>query len=155
MGTARLAEFGLSAKVCVVSRDYRIGLIAGVFLAGVALIWVATRPSLRPQLPTDALRASSPSSKATPSSSVSQEVVSPSPASPPAPSATDQPAQDKTEPVPAPTPRIHIVRSGETLSGIAQQYYGSTSQWRKILTANPEGIKDANKIAPGTKLIIP
>ena len=56
---------------------------------------------------------------------------------------------------PAKTTRFHTVRPGETLSGIAQQYYGSPNDWRKILTANEKTIKDANKIAPGTKLVIP
>ena len=59
----------------------------------------------------------------------------------------------KTEPVPA--PRFHIVRPGETLSGIAQQYYDSKESWRKILAANEKTLKDANKLAPGMKLIIP
>jgi nucleoid-associated protein YgaU len=56
--------------------------------------------------------------------------------------------------VPAQATRFHIVRPGETLSAIAQQYYGSSNTWRKILDAN-KTLKDANKIAPGTKLIIP
>jgi len=56
---------------------------------------------------------------------------------------------------PIKTTRFHIVRRNETLSAIAQQYYGSASNWRKILTANQKVIKDANRISPGTKLIIP
>ena len=63
------------------------------------------------------------------------------------------PDRPKTEPAKA--ARSHVVRPGETLSSIAQQYYGSANEWRKILTANEKTIKDANKIAPGTKLIIP
>ena len=54
----------------------------------------------------------------------------------------------------AQTARFHVVQSGETLSAIAEQYYGSSNAWRKILEAN-KALKDANKIAPGTKLIIP
>jgi nucleoid-associated protein YgaU len=53
------------------------------------------------------------------------------------------------------TTKFHIVRRGETLSSIAQQYYGAASKWQKILEANRDNIKDANKITPGTKLIIP
>jgi len=63
------------------------------------------------------------------------------------------PGRQKT--APAKATRFHVVRQGETLSAIAQQYYGSSNDWRKILTANEKTIKDANKIAPGTKLIIP
>ena len=63
------------------------------------------------------------------------------------------PGRQKTEP--AKTTRYHVVRSGETLSSIAQQYYGSVNDWRKIFTANETTIKDADKIAPGTELIIP
>ncbi|MBN2131116.1 MAG: LysM peptidoglycan-binding domain-containing protein [Sedimentisphaerales bacterium] len=53
------------------------------------------------------------------------------------------------------TTRFHIVRKDETLSAISQQYYGSPNQWRKIVAANKDTIKDANKISPGVKLIIP
>jgi len=51
--------------------------------------------------------------------------------------------------------RTHIVQSGETLYDISRQYYGSADKWFKILEANRPLIKDANKITPGTKLIIP
>jgi len=53
------------------------------------------------------------------------------------------------------TTRFHIVRRGETLSAIARQHYGAPENWRKILAANQKVIKDPDKIAPGTKLIIP
>ena len=51
--------------------------------------------------------------------------------------------------------RFHIVREGETLSDISYKYYGSSNRWPKILNANRNAIKDANKLRPGTKLIIP
>jgi nucleoid-associated protein YgaU len=73
---------------------------------------------------------------------------SPAIQSPPAPVVQKKPG-------PAKAPRVHLVQPGETLSGIAQQYYGSKEDWRKILAANEKTLKDANKIAPGTKLIIP
>ena len=50
---------------------------------------------------------------------------------------------------------IHTIREGETLSGISREYYGSENKWQKILAANRNVIKDANKLQPGTKLIIP
>lgn len=53
------------------------------------------------------------------------------------------------------TQRFHIVRKDQTLSAISRIYYGSSNQWQKIVNANRDIIKDANKIQPGTKLIIP
>jgi len=52
-------------------------------------------------------------------------------------------------------PRYHIVGRGETLSAIAQKYYGSAGRWRKIFEANRRTLKDANTVKVGTKLIIP
>ncbi len=56
---------------------------------------------------------------------------------------------------PIKTTRFHIVRKGESLSSIARQYLGSADKWRQIVAANAKTIKDPNRIAPGTKLIIP
>lgn len=52
-------------------------------------------------------------------------------------------------------PKIYIVHQGDTLSAIAGRYYGSTNQWQKIFVANRSRIKDANRLKPGTQLIIP
>ncbi len=69
------------------------------------------------------------------------------------PAMPDLTAHEMSEPIK--TTRFHIVRKGETLSAIAQQYYGSSDRWRKIVTANQKAIKDPNRISPGTKLTIP
>ena len=53
------------------------------------------------------------------------------------------------------TQKFHIVRNGDTLFGIACEYYGSANKLQKILDANRDIIKDANKLRAGTKLIIP
>jgi nucleoid-associated protein YgaU len=158
-----------------------MGLVAGSILAGVALLWVATRPGLAPRpqpvpsspkdsrdlpgttspgtAPDTGLAAQADRTKPAeqeakkrptglpvfhPPSSVVRDLSSGSP---------NLPDRPKTEP--AQTTRFHTVRPGETLSSIAQQYYGSANDWRKILAANEKTIKDANKIAPGTRLIIP
>ncbi len=52
-------------------------------------------------------------------------------------------------------PRYHIVLDGETLSGIAYQYYGSVNKWQKILDANRNAIKDVKNLKLGTTLLIP
>ena len=53
------------------------------------------------------------------------------------------------------TERFYIVRKDQTLSDISRIYYGSPNQWKKIFNANRNVLKDANKIKPGIKLIIP
>lgn len=49
----------------------------------------------------------------------------------------------------------HEVKSGETLSKLAQQYYGDASLYPKIFEANKDVLKDPNKIRVGQKLRIP
>jgi nucleoid-associated protein YgaU len=162
-------------------RDYRMGLVAGSILAGVALLWVTTRPGLvpRPQpvqsspgndraLPgTDGLVTAPDTSSAAPTDKprlvepeMEERSTSRSVFRPPFSGLRDLPSAspnlpNRPEATPTQTTRFHTVRQGETLSSIAQQYYGSANDWRKILAANEKTIKDANKIAPGTKLIIP
>jgi nucleoid-associated protein YgaU len=50
---------------------------------------------------------------------------------------------------------IYTVKSGDSLSKIAQQHYGDSTKWRKIFDANKDIIKDPNLIHPGQKLNIP
>lgn len=51
--------------------------------------------------------------------------------------------------------RYHDVQSGETLSEIAKQYYGSANEYQKIFEANQPMLASADKIYPGQKLRIP
>ena len=51
--------------------------------------------------------------------------------------------------------QIHVVAGGETLSSISVMYYGSGSQWRKIVDANPKVITDEDRLQPGMRLVIP
>ena len=51
--------------------------------------------------------------------------------------------------------RQYTVKSGDTLSKIAKQFYGDASQWKKIHAANADMIKDPDKIQPGWTLNIP
>ena len=49
----------------------------------------------------------------------------------------------------------HEVKKGETLSKIAQEYYGDASLYPKIFEANKDVLKDPNLIRVGQKLRIP
>lgn len=51
--------------------------------------------------------------------------------------------------------RIIIVKKGDTLSRIAKRAYGNYNDYKKILSANPEIIKNPNQIFEGMKLRIP
>ncbi|UOP04186.1 peptidoglycan-binding protein LysM [Conchiformibius kuhniae] len=51
--------------------------------------------------------------------------------------------------------RFHDVVKGDTLSAIAQKYYGDAKQYQKIFEANQPMLTDPNKIYPGQKLRIP
>ncbi len=51
--------------------------------------------------------------------------------------------------------RVHEVKPGETLSHIAQKFYGNANEWRKIYEANKDVIKNPSLIYPGQKLVIP
>jgi nucleoid-associated protein YgaU len=54
-----------------------------------------------------------------------------------------------------PYTQTHVVQSGDTLSKIAQKYYGDPALYDKIFQANRDLLKDPNKIFPGQKLKIP
>jgi nucleoid-associated protein YgaU len=54
-----------------------------------------------------------------------------------------------------PEPRFYVVQKGDSLSKIAKQFFGNTSDWRRIYDANRDRIKDPDVIQPGWKLTIP
>ena len=49
----------------------------------------------------------------------------------------------------------HIVKKGETLGKIAQQYYGKASLYNKIFEANTDKLKNPDMIYPDQELVIP
>lgn len=49
---------------------------------------------------------------------------------------------------------LHTVEKGETLWGIAQRYYGSSTQWRQISSANPD-LDPGKGIKVGQQIRIP
>lgn len=48
---------------------------------------------------------------------------------------------------------IHVVVSGETISLLADRYYGDWRLWREIAARNE--VLDVRTLAPGTELVIP
>ncbi len=78
---------------------------------------------------------------------------------PPAPvgSGTVEMGPVAAPPAPAPTvgvgPGAHIVRRGDTLWSIAQQYYGNGARWPDIARAN--GISNPKKLAVGQQITLP
>jgi len=74
----------------------------------------------------------------------------------------EQTKKDTPQPVPETkagageeTPEWYVVKKGETLSHLAQRFYGKASLYRKIYNANTDVLKDPNKIRAGQKLRIP
>jgi nucleoid-associated protein YgaU len=69
----------------------------------------------------------------------------------------EKPAQNVQRPAQAPAPatRDYTIKSGDSLSKIAKQFYGNAADWQKIYNANKDKIKDPNLIYPGQKIIIP
>lgn len=67
-------------------------------------------------------------------------------------------ADAKEPPKPAtddPYAQYHVVQKGETLSKIAEQYYGDKMLYPKIFEANRDQLRDPDRIKPGQKLRIP
>jgi nucleoid-associated protein YgaU len=50
---------------------------------------------------------------------------------------------------------FYVIEKGDTLSAIAKRFYGDANAYPKIVDANKEVIKDADKIFPGQKIRIP
>ena len=67
-------------------------------------------------------------------------------------------AEKDPPPAPAvdnPYTQYHVVQKGDTLSKIAEEYYGDMMLYPKIFEANRDILSDPNRIKPGQKLRIP
>ena len=106
--------------------------------------------------------AAVPTPTAVPATAVSA-VPAPSPQRPAlaSPVASPAPAITAATPTAAAAPDAapgdtYEVQSGDTLLSIAEQYYGDTTQWRRIYDANKDVIgSDPDKLKVGTTLKIP
>jgi nucleoid-associated protein YgaU len=127
-------------------KDLKIGMLLGLFLVIAALVWIATRSDF--SLKTRLLRSynsevQSESNEPARNNQISQDHTSTETIGP------DEPIQQSREG----GYKIHTVRSGETLSTISQQYYGTAYEMDKIIKAN--SIKNPHRLSPGTRLKIP
>lgn len=57
--------------------------------------------------------------------------------------------------VTVPDVRSYTVKSGDSLSKIAKQFYGDPMKYKEIFAANQDILKDPNKIFPGQEIKIP
>lgn len=65
------------------------------------------------------------------------------------------PATPDTDPTPSPAPVEYVVRSGDTLSGISQQFYGTSRHWERIFHANRAILSSPEALREGQTLVIP
>ena len=114
-----------------------------------------TRPG--EESPSSSAQAPSPAPSAPPIDATAQaEASAPAAAEEAAPVEAVAAEPEVTEAPPAaPEPVIYTVVSGDTLSGIAQRFYGDASAYMRIFEANRDKLNDPNLIHPGQELVIP
>jgi nucleoid-associated protein YgaU len=71
------------------------------------------------------------------------------------PKQQQQPGSSAAANAPQHDAREYTVRSGDTLSKIAKDFYGDAAKWPKIFEANSDVIKNPDLIHPGQKIRIP
>ncbi len=60
-----------------------------------------------------------------------------------------------TAPAAAPKTEYYTIESGDTLSKIADRFYGDPQKYQELFEANREVIQDPDKIYPGQKIRVP
>ena len=75
-------------------------------------------------------------------------------------SSLPQPAAPEADPAaaapaPAPETKTYTVKSGDTLSKIAKEFYGNANEYNKIFEANTDKLSSPDKIQVGQELVIP
>lgn len=63
--------------------------------------------------------------------------------------------QAHAQPQAAQSQRTYTVQAGDTLSAIAQKFYGKANEYNKIFQANRDKMPDADHIRAGQELVIP
>ena len=148
-------------------KDMKIGMALGLVLTASAAIWLSTRPGLSikarmlSSAPAVSVLARDVKAGAETARKASAPLTVTTPLAAPQPPANNEPVLLVPNSVEASAAeeqqatKFHIVRRGETLSGISHRYYGTANKWQKIFQANRSRLKDPNTLIPGTRLIIP
>jgi nucleoid-associated protein YgaU len=68
---------------------------------------------------------------------------------------TEVKADNLTAPAATEKVEYYVIKSGDTLSGVAAKFYGKGSLYPRIFEANREVIKNPDLIYPGQKIRIP
>ncbi|MCH8215527.1 MAG: LysM peptidoglycan-binding domain-containing protein [Planctomycetes bacterium] len=155
-------------------KDFKVGMMVGMVALLAAVVWLSTRQGLGTQARLERthgqlLARQRPNHSASPATvpsepndnagaPLAQETQPDAPERPLTPP-SQKPFPLRNTPVETrqkiKTNLLHIVRSGETLSEIAQDYLGSSRHWRRLLEANRQVLTDPNKIRPGMKIVVP
>ena len=136
-------------------KDFKIGMAFGLVIVLAAAIWLSTRQSLTTKARMEfsqntAIPQQIPATQSVSAKEASSDIISPKKSV----KTQTEPKHGSEQSVQPQAGKFHIVSKGETLSNISYKFYGSAAKWQKILAANPH-IMDANKLQPGTKVIIP
>jgi NitT/TauT family transport system substrate-binding protein len=130
------------------------GFIDGLYKAQPA---VASAEGVKPAPARDQVATAKP---ATPASK--EKVATAKPAAPAPPQATAEkakPSSPSAKAVPTPSAtggaQEYTVVGGDTLSRLAQKYYGDVLKWPKIWEANKQTVKNPHYIYIGQKIMIP
>jgi nucleoid-associated protein YgaU len=133
-------------------RDLKLGMLLGSILVGIGIVWISIEPStlFKSSIPYSHNALSERKPNESPTSIENLPSLASNRLQPNSADSGEYRQTNKTD-----WQRFHIVRGGETLSGISSRYYGSANKWRKILNANHSRIKNPNRLRPGTTLMIP
>jgi len=97
-------------------------------------------------------KAAAPESKVKAVASI-DEKAKPTAKQPPV--AAEKPAVPKVASTVKPAAEEYIIKQGDTLSKLAEQFYNSMSKWPKIYEANRDSVKNPHYIYIGQRIVIP
>lgn len=89
-------------------------------------------------------------------SNVQSSVTSTEQAAPPKPDFSNvQSSVTSTEAAIGSQQRTYTIEKGDTLSAVAQRFYGKAKYWRQIHEANRDTIDNPDRVFPGQTIVLP